>query len=88
MYYDEPIDPSAHNVYVSDYLYGELLPHGKIMIYDNCNVIVLAKTAENGDNGNADAREISPYNTVPRRIKDIREIPQPPDRTDDDKPTA
>jgi len=43
MYYDEPLDPTAHNVYVSDSMYGEILPHGKIMIYDNCNVIVLAR---------------------------------------------
>ncbi len=43
LFYDEPIDPTAHNIYVSDSLYGEILHNGKIMIYDNCNTIVLAK---------------------------------------------
>lgn len=50
LYYDEPIDKTAHNVFVSDCMYGEMLPHGKIMIYDNCNVIVLSKTDLNSAN--------------------------------------
>ncbi|MDE6402057.1 MAG: hypothetical protein K2L54_05520, partial [Clostridiales bacterium] len=28
--YDDPIDPTEHNVYVADSMYGELLPNGKI----------------------------------------------------------
>lgn len=87
MYYDEPIDPSAHNVYVSDCLYGELLPHGKIMIYDNCNVIVLAKTAEN-NGGDTGTPEVTPYGAMPRKIKDIREVPPPPVDGDSDDKTA
>ncbi len=47
MYYDEPIDPTAHNIYVSDSLYGEMLCGGKIMIYENCNVVVLSRETEN-----------------------------------------
>ena len=43
LYYDEEIEQTAHNVYVSDSLYCELLPSGKIMFYDNCNMIVLAR---------------------------------------------
>lgn len=46
MYYDEPIDPPAHNVYVADTLFGDLLPQGKIMIYDKCCTIVLARSAQ------------------------------------------
>lgn len=48
MYYDEPIDTPAHNVYISDTMYAESLPQGKLMIYDRCNVIVLAR--QGGDN--------------------------------------
>lgn len=44
LFYDEPMEQEPHNVYISDSLYCELIPHGKIMIYDNANVIVLAKT--------------------------------------------
>lgn len=47
MYYDEPIDTPAHNVYVGDAMYAESLPQGKLMIYDKCNVIVLARQGEN-----------------------------------------
>ena len=43
LFYDEPIDETAHNVYVSDCMYCEYLPNGKIMIYDNCNIIVLSR---------------------------------------------
>lgn len=43
MYYDEPIDPTKHNVYVADSMYGELLPDGKIMVYENCHTIVLSR---------------------------------------------
>lgn len=43
LFYDEQMDPQQHNVYVADSLFGELLPKGKIMIYDNCYTIVLAK---------------------------------------------
>ncbi len=46
MYYDEQIDPPAHNVYVADTLFGDLLPQGKIMIYDKCCTIVLARSPE------------------------------------------
>ena len=44
MYYDEPVDPTAHNVYMNDRMYGEILNGGKIMIYENCHTVVLAKT--------------------------------------------
>ena len=71
MYYDEPLDQSAHNVYVSDYMYAELLPHGKIMLYDNCNVVVLAR-AETENNG-GETREMRPYTAVPRHIDNVRE---------------
>ena len=43
MFYDEEIDPPQHNVYVADSIYGDLLPKGKIMIYDNCCTIVLSR---------------------------------------------
>ena len=43
LFYDEEIDPPQHNVYVADSMYAELLPKGKIMIYDNCYTIVLSK---------------------------------------------
>lgn len=43
-FYDEQIDPPAHNVYVADSMYAEILPHGKLMIYDNCHTLVLSKT--------------------------------------------
>ncbi|MCH5161185.1 MAG: hypothetical protein J1G04_04055 [Clostridiales bacterium] len=46
LFYDEPIDTPAHNVFVSDSMYMEMLPHGKIMFYDNCATIVLSKTEE------------------------------------------
>lgn len=47
LFYDEEIEPTAHNVYICDSLYGEILPNGKIMFYDNCNTIVLAKDGSN-----------------------------------------
>ena len=47
MFYDEQIDPSPHNVYVADSMFGELLPHGKIMIYDNGYTIVLSHESSN-----------------------------------------
>lgn len=43
LYYDEPIEDAAHNVFVSDCMFGEILPQGKIMIFDDGNVIVLSK---------------------------------------------
>ncbi len=43
IYYDEPMDDQQHNIYISDSLYGEMLPYGKIMIYDKSHTIVLAK---------------------------------------------
>ncbi len=43
LYFDEPIDKPAHNVYVSDSMYAELLPYGKIMIYDGGNTIVMSR---------------------------------------------
>ncbi len=43
MFYDEEIPDKQHNVYVSDTMYADLLPQGKIMIYDNCYTIVLSK---------------------------------------------
>ena len=43
LFYDEPTEDTAHNVYVSDLMFCDYLPDGKIMIFDNCNVIVLAR---------------------------------------------
>ncbi len=45
-FYDEETENQPHNVYEADCLYGNFIDGGKIMIYDNCNVIVLSKTAE------------------------------------------
>ncbi|MCM1367415.1 MAG: hypothetical protein NC184_01195 [Roseburia sp.] len=45
LFYDEDVDPTAHNIYVCDSMYGDILPQGKIMIYDNCNIIVLSRVA-------------------------------------------
>ncbi len=45
LFYDEPIADTAHNVYVSDCMFCEYLPSGKIMLYDNCNTVVLSKDA-------------------------------------------
>lgn len=42
LFYDEEIAPPAHNVYVSDCMYGDILAGHKIMIYDGCNTIVLS----------------------------------------------
>lgn len=53
LFYDEEREPTAHNVYVSDSLYGEFLPNGKIIFYDNCNTIILAH--ENSAETNSDA---------------------------------
>lgn len=47
MFYDEQIDPPQHNVYVADGIFGDLLPKGKIMIYDNCCTIVLSRQSAN-----------------------------------------
>ncbi len=46
LFYDEPTEDTAHNVYVSDSMFIEVLRHGKLMIYDNCNVIVLSRVAD------------------------------------------
>ena len=43
LFYDEPMDTPAHNVYVADSIYMEMLPQGKIMFYDECGTIVLSK---------------------------------------------
>lgn len=43
LFYDEKIEDSAHNVFICDSLYAELLPNGKIMFYDDCKTIVLSK---------------------------------------------
>lgn len=44
LFYDEPIEQPAHNVYVADSMYGEILGGDKIMFYENCHTIVLSKT--------------------------------------------
>lgn len=44
LFYDEPIEDTAHNVYICDSMYGDMISQGKIMIYDNCNIIVLSRT--------------------------------------------
>ncbi|MCH5154728.1 MAG: hypothetical protein J1F71_05900 [Clostridiales bacterium] len=46
LFYDEEIDPPKHNVYVADSMYCELLPKGKIMLYENGYTIVLSKQNE------------------------------------------
>lgn len=43
LFYDEDIDTPQHNVYVADSLYADILPQGKLMIYDNCHTIVLSR---------------------------------------------
>ena len=43
LFYDEEIDPTAHNYFVSDSMYCEILPQNKLMIYDDCRVIVLSR---------------------------------------------
>lgn len=46
LFYDEKVDTPAHNVYIADSMYADILPGQKLMIYDNCRVIVLAKSAD------------------------------------------
>lgn len=46
MFYDEQIEQQPHNFYVGDRLFANVLPKGKIMIYDDCYTIVLAKQTE------------------------------------------
>ena len=43
LYFDEPIDPPAHNEYVSDCAYIEVLPHGKMRLYEGGSTIILSK---------------------------------------------
>lgn len=43
LFYDEPIEQPTHNTYVADSLYCEIIPHGKLLIYDNCYTIILSK---------------------------------------------
>lgn len=43
LFYDEQIDQQQHNIYVADSLFCDILPKGKIMIYDNCYTIVLSQ---------------------------------------------
>ncbi len=43
LFYDEEIEPPAHNVYVADSMYCELLPQGKIMVFQNGHTVVLAR---------------------------------------------
>lgn len=68
LYYDEPIDPTAHNVYVSDTLYGDMLDGGKIMIYENCNVIVLSREWSDAETHPpvADDNDVDGNTTVPQ----------------------
>lgn len=50
LFYDEKIEQPPHNVYVSDSMFGDLLPKGKIMIYDNCYTIVLSQSSDEAEN--------------------------------------
>ncbi|MDE6200529.1 MAG: hypothetical protein K2M47_01430 [Clostridiales bacterium] len=50
LFYDEEIDQPQHNVYVADSMFGDLLPKGKIMIYDNCYTIVLSQNNDESEN--------------------------------------
>lgn len=43
MFYDDPIEQPEHNVYVADSMYGELLPGGKILVYENCHTVILSQ---------------------------------------------
>lgn len=43
MFYDESTDPTAHNVYVADSMYGDMISSDRIMIYDNGYIIVLVR---------------------------------------------
>lgn len=49
LFYDEQIEQPPHNVYVSDSMFGDLLPKGKIMIYDNCYTIVLSQSTDQAE---------------------------------------
>lgn len=49
LYYDEQIDQPAHNEYVADSMYCDVLPQNKLMIYDNCRVIVLSRATTPSD---------------------------------------
>ena len=49
LYYDEQIDRPAHNEYVADSMYCDVLPQNKLMIYDNCRVIVLSRATTPAD---------------------------------------
>lgn len=42
-FYDEQIEQPPHNYYVGDSLYCEILPKGKLMLFDNCRTIVLSR---------------------------------------------
>ena len=50
LFYDEEIEQPPHNVYVSDSMFGDILPKGKIMIYDNCYTIVLSQSIDDAEN--------------------------------------
>lgn len=55
MFYDEQMQEQPHNVYVGDRMFANVLPKGKIMIYDDCYTIVLSKQTE--DNSQNDQTE-------------------------------
>lgn len=44
LFFDEPIDQPTHNTFVADCMYCEIIPQGKLLIYDNCYTIILSKT--------------------------------------------
>lgn len=58
-YFDERIDPPAHNEYIADNLFAELLPHSKLMIYDSGRTIVLSRreAIEQPNNAQDDPQE-------------------------------
>ena len=46
LFYDEQTEPPAHNIYVADSMYCDILPQGKLLIYDRGYTVVLAESNE------------------------------------------
>lgn len=46
LFYDEPIDQPTHNTYVADSMYCEIIPQGKLLIYDRCYTVILSKSQQ------------------------------------------
>lgn len=48
LFFDEPIVEPPHNVFVGDSMYLELIPGGKMMVFEGSKVIVLARDSNDG----------------------------------------